>query len=609
MPKTRINLCQSDHEGSVSGFASDEELAAASGFLQVQIIPVGFLNKTGIIAGGDLSINGGDNATFDVAAGSGFIIDNHTTPGQHIQSLVSWSAFVAESTTAIATSGQTYIAINSSGVLTQQTNSFTKPDDYRDLIIIGIAQHPFGAASGLVNTLNIVDPAIDAIAHSKDFIRAVGNINVSGNVYAPSGVNLSMTKSLGSLYRMGSNWSNSKKNPHILTTIAANPVVFSYFNQDGGGGFTRAQLVKFIDPNNYDNGTGTLASVPTNDWSIQRIYLCCTENSTNVQYGQVTYDKKAFAIDSIFSEEATIDQDLVEESTFRGWLVVKEGATDLSDIGQAVFIEANKFGTSAGGGGATSATTTLQQAYNNSEAEDQIVLTETNGGFHIHDAATPITSASLFHVTDNTEATTHLEVTTGGIASDGSGVFQQPLYETNVRIPSGSINIGAGQGIYASKLLGEQRFKSLVGGSGVDLAATATEITIETNEDAGLVAVQDTPPISPSIGRVWLDTSSCASGVPQSLPIGHITSNYFPTFLDTVLLADASAGPFAVFLPMANGINFGKTYHIKKIDATGNTVTIQPSGSSTIDGSTNKIMISQYNSMMIISDGNNWFIL
>ncbi|MCK5610145.1 hypothetical protein KAR91_50190 [Candidatus Pacearchaeota archaeon] len=170
-------------------------------------------------------------------------------------------------------------------------------------------------------------------------------------------------------------------------------------------------------------------------------------------------------------------------------------------------------------------------------------------------------------------------------------------------------NLGTGSGVFAQKTDTLLDFKSFVGGLGVDLTATTTEITIDTNEDAGLVAVQSTPPSSPSIGRVWLDTSSCASGVPQTLPVGHITSDYFPTFLDTVLLADASAGSFTVFLPTASGVNFGKTYHVKKIDATGNTITVQPSGSSTIDDATDQIMVSQYNSIMIISDGNDWFIL
>jgi len=60
----------------------------------------------------------------------------------------------------------------------------------------------------------------------------------------------------------------------------------------------------------------------------------------------------------------------------------------------------------------------------------------------------------------------------------------------------------------------------------------------------------------------------------------------------------------AIGLPTAVGIE-GRVYVIKKIGATGNVV-IAPVGSETIDGSTTKILSTQYEVIHLMSDGANW---
>lgn len=71
---------------------------------------------------------------------------------------------------------------------------------------------------------------------------------------------------------------------------------------------------------------------------------------------------------------------------------------------------------------------------------------------------------------------------------------------------------------------------------------------------------------------------------------------------------DCSSNNITINLPTAAG-NTGLTYIIKKIDATGNTVVIDGSGSETIDGSTTVTITSQYTSQTIISNGTNWDIV
>ena len=69
------------------------------------------------------------------------------------------------------------------------------------------------------------------------------------------------------------------------------------------------------------------------------------------------------------------------------------------------------------------------------------------------------------------------------------------------------------------------------------------------------------------------------------------TSGAINVTTDSCLLVDATAGPVTVTLPAISATNVGKSYQIKKIDATTNSVTLQASGADTIDGSVTMITV------------------
>ena len=88
-----------------------------------------------------------------------------------------------------------------------------------------------------------------------------------------------------------------------------------------------------------------------------------------------------------------------------------------------------------------------------------------------------------------------------------------------------------------------------------------------------------------------------------------------PVAIDTVLddtfeivLVDATAGPRLITLPTAVGIR-GRFYEIKKIDATVNIVTIDANGVQTIDGLLNQLLIAQWSTFAMVSDGANWMLV
>ena len=75
-----------------------------------------------------------------------------------------------------------------------------------------------------------------------------------------------------------------------------------------------------------------------------------------------------------------------------------------------------------------------------------------------------------------------------------------------------------------------------------------------------------------------------------------------------VILADTSTGPITISLPTAANAS-GKLFWIKKIDASANLVTIDPDGSECID---NELLISLCNegdTVQIVSNGSQWYII
>ena len=74
------------------------------------------------------------------------------------------------------------------------------------------------------------------------------------------------------------------------------------------------------------------------------------------------------------------------------------------------------------------------------------------------------------------------------------------------------------------------------------------------------------------------------------------------------VLCDASSNSITITLP-ASANYLGIKYHIKKADSSSNMVTIVPDGSETIDGQSSYVVNNQYESITLVCDGSNWFII
>ncbi len=115
-------------------------------------------------------------------------------------------------------------------------------------------------------------------------------------------------------------------------------------------------------------------------------------------------------------------------------------------------------------------------------------------------------------------------------------------------------------------------------------------------------------------GNVYISTTAGAAsnGLDANVSFGAAivtkTSTYTATANDFTILCDATGGAITINLPAASGCA-RRIYNIKKIDSSGNGVTIDGNASETIDGSTTKSTTTQYTNFQIQCDGSNWYIL
>jgi len=315
--------------------------------------------KTGMV----LSINT-DPTLFNISPGVGLTVDN-SDPLNPVLTPVSFPGMEAVALPYISLVNATYVGVDSTGAVVQQTTDFTDIQR-RSLIILGAIIHSNRVIANVVN--NLPDVSLSAASQVNDLMAGLRNFNISGNIFSAHGADLFINKNAGYLFKKGSNFRSNKHSPHtnFLAALEA-PATLRYRLRNG----TEYPNTSIVDPNYYDlNGVRT--PVSPNRYTIQRFTLF-PSNLIRIQYGQAQYQSKVEAIQAISTELFVEEQNIAENGLLRALLVVKRGTTALNVMANAQFFEADKFGSTRFSASGT-AVTTLQQAYNNSTIP-QIVTT------------------------------------------------------------------------------------------------------------------------------------------------------------------------------------------------------------------------------------------
>jgi len=305
--------------------------------------------STGLIDGGIVTINAGDDTKIDITAGTGVFVDAHTDPLNPVRLRVSWSAFLAVDLPFLTNPvlPVTFLALNlSTGIaVIEQKFSFFTAAEHRDFVVLAIAVH---TSNVFVESISpFYNFALDERQTLTDLATALFTINVkAGNVYgANTSANLQIDKSAGETFSLGGNYQNSKKSPNNTIDAVQSPVPTSilYTFQDGSGGFTFNAAQSVVDPAQFDDGSGVLQTVsPSSRFTTQRIWFFPGVGTTVIHYGQTLYNSLSEAEADINMEVFARNPQL--DTGMRAWMLVRGDTTDLTDLSKVKFIAASMFG-------------------------------------------------------------------------------------------------------------------------------------------------------------------------------------------------------------------------------------------------------------------------
>lgn len=177
----------------------------------------------------------------------------------------------------------------------------------------------------------------------------------------------------------------------------------------------------------------------------------------------------------------------------------------------------------------------------------------------------------------------------------GSGAAMVVVYDgTNFQVANslGSV-LGVGGGGTGSSLS--------TPGLGVILASNGSVFEELAAGTSGNSLVADS---TQTLGVKW--------GIPHKVSTSTKTGNYSVASTDVYIRINAASNNITITLPDATTVGSasgGNWFLFKRVDSSGNTVTIATTASQTIDGNASYSMPTQYETLWVVSNGSNWDII
>ena len=311
---------------------------------------------TGLLYGGLLT--SGSSTTFNISAGEGIVVDLNalTTREPHpTMTRVTWNAFTNQSLPYRTTHIQTYIGIDRTGAIVQQTDPFTY-DQFNDTIVLGTIIHQ--NLSTINAKISYPNVAYGYKQRTYDFVKSFGPLKLAGLNIIKSG-SLGLTVSSGEAFADGRNYEVDPNHPsHINDSGTTVSKIFRYYQsgssyvQDTNGGIGYSG----IDPTLYNlDGSGSLISVG-GGYSVQRVfwYPNSATKGIVVYYGNTLYSTIREALDNYQIENFRETPNTQQNAVFLGSIIIK-GNTDFTANNHQIVPSGlfRSIGGSGGGGGGT----------------------------------------------------------------------------------------------------------------------------------------------------------------------------------------------------------------------------------------------------------------
>lgn len=269
--------------------------------------------REGVVAGLVDSANGvlsqGTNPLdLDVAAGKAYVIDN-----LNLEYIHTWTA----TTLTVPDNSKYYVTVNSAGTLQLESGLPGNPE-LRALL---------GYVVSLGGVLVAISNSFERADHPDNHM-SLKDRNVNGAQYASGSL---VTENVGTAYALdvspGEYWYGMRQ--FLPAGITAGN--FRLLYRDGLGGTTLGSLVSLVPSNLYDDGSGTLASVPAGKYVKHALVIVGdgTEEQYMLVYGQAYYNNLGLAQ----AAALPVMPSFVEESiTTIASIIVHEGDANITEI-------------------------------------------------------------------------------------------------------------------------------------------------------------------------------------------------------------------------------------------------------------------------------------
>ena len=403
--------------------------------------------STGLISGGNIIQR--DEKTFDVRAG----VANFNNIENGVNTIVTWDDFTGEG--LLPSVNSTYIWIGSNRTL-NKSESPPPNSLLRHVVYLGVV-NSYDQAN-----ISDIDCHPTCVIHTNssfmDFCFAIGHINVSGNhITNDLTTSLGLSKSEGSIFAYGINFSNDTLNPHILFLSELITAGINYYMQNGN-----------VSPDTNDVNSDVLDTggnypgdpVDSNKWTLQRIYSSSSANNKlRIIPGQIQYSNVQDAINAMATEIFTANSFVIAHSCFLYIMIIQQGTTRLRPNDNVFFYpQQNKIG---GGGGSVSHTT----------------LTNVGTGVNIVDGVTPYYNVK--------------SISTGAGLSVSSNTTDIILENTS---PASSISLtNGGAGTYSlissTSVNPSLKNKTMSAGTGITIGDSLNNLTITNSSPASSISV------------------------------------------------------------------------------------------------------------------------
>jgi hypothetical protein len=332
--------------------------------------------STGVLYGGTITSDYTINKV-DIEAGVGQLLIKEDNC-EYLRQF-SWGTIINYEITDVGSYEYTVIYVDRFGTIRQRKTMLTD-EELETNIVLAIVFHIDNIKVNQI--INQKTVPLDTPGRVITFLRKLGLMRINGLSVEPNIASLKLNRSEGTIFGLGVNYFSGSTNVDELYLSGETFCNILYVYKNGTGGFVYDNngglFYSDLDPNFYDDGTGTLQALGVDEWTVQRCYMF-HENPLELviyygQYKYVSYDEARASLEfEVFDEDEISKRNAV----FLGYMFVKNGATDLSNLNDCKILQSGFIrNLPIGGGGSGSTGSTISQDL------DSVLTIGNNAGFN-----------------------------------------------------------------------------------------------------------------------------------------------------------------------------------------------------------------------------------